>query len=382
MINRNFIYIYLFFYLFFLCGFYLNEDFAGGIILDYTHHLERMDIMQKDIVGKFLNYNEVGTPHSPIYMLYFIFLNNIFGGEGAKLINMHLILFIPLFMYLSLNLKFNLKKNNLLVLLPSFFFISPYFRAGAFSIDDNILGILLLTISIYFFFRYEKSNELKFIFFNTLFLSLAAYIRPIYCFFGIYFFIFYYFKLGLNKNFFYYIIFNIILSTPAFYYVLILDINDWFQIYYSRVNILTSVSIIISIIFFYSLPFLFLNILKIQKDKIKLKLFFINKKIGFLSLIFFFLLFFIFDYSAGSELPTYSGGFFYNFSVLLFENNYFFYLVSAISFYFICIVFTKFSKKKDLILDLILLLVLISLGAHGRIYHEIYDPLFYVLFFL
>jgi len=201
--------------------------------------------------------------------------------------------------------------------------------------------------------------------------------------FGFYFFISYYFKLGLNKNFFYYIFFNIILSSPALYYTIILGINDWFQNFYSRVNILTCASITLSIIFFYSLPFLFLNILGIQKNKIKLKLFLFNKKVLLLSLIFFFSLFFFFDYTAGSaQLVTYSGGIFFKLSILLFKNSYFFYLISSISFYFISIIFIKFSKKKDLILDFTLLLILIFMGVHGRIYHEIYDPLLYILFFL
>jgi hypothetical protein len=383
MNNRNFFYIYLFLYLSFLVGCYLNEDFAGGALMDYAHHTQRMNVMQKDIIGTFLNYNEETTSHSPVYILYFLFLNNVFGIVGAKLINMHFILLIPFFIYLTLNLRFDLKKNSSLILVPAIFFVSPYFRAGAFTIDDNVLALTLLTISIYFFFRYENSNELKFLFFNTLFLSLAAYFRPIYCFFGFYFFISYYFKLGLNKSFFYYIFFNIILSAPALYYTIILDVNDWFQRYYSRVNILTCVSITLSIIFFYSLPFLFLNISKIQKNKIKLKLFLFNKKVLLLSLIFFFSLFFFFDYSAGSaQLITYSGGIFYKSSILLFKNNYFFYLISSMSFYFISIIFIKFSKKKDLILDVVLLLILIFMGVHGRIYHEIYDPLLYILFFL
>jgi len=383
MINRNFFYIYLFLYFSFLVGFYLNEDFAGGALVDYMHHIRVMNIMQKDIIGTFLNYEEVAFVHSPIYILYFLLLNNTFGVVGAKLINMHLILLIPFFIYLTLNLNFDLKKNRFLILLPAIFFVSPYFRAGAFSIDDNVLALTLFTISIYFFFRHEKSNELKFIFLNTLFLSLAAYFRPIYCLFGFYFFISYYFKLGLNKNFFYYIFFNIILSSPALYYTIILGINDWFQNFYSRVNILTCASITLSIIFFYSLPFLFLNILGIQKNKIKLKLFLFNKKVLLLSLIFFFSLFFFFDYTAGSaQLVTYSGGIFFKLSILLFKNSYFFYLISSISFYFISIIFIKFSKKKDLILDFTLLLILIFMGVHGRIYHEIYDPLLYILFFL
>lgn len=382
MTNKNFFYIYLFLYFSLLVGFYFNEDFAGGALMDYTHHVERMHIMQKDIIGKLLNYDEVGTPHSPIYMLYFIFLNSTFGFDVAKLINLHLLLFLPFFIYLNLKLKFDFKKNNFLILLPCILFISPYFRASALTIDDNILAATLFTISIYFFFRYEKSNELKYIFFNTLFFSLAAYFRPIYCIFGFYFFISYYFKLGFNKFFFSYIFFNIILSAPALYYVIVLDVNGWFQSYYNRVNVLTCISITISIIFFYSLPFLFLNISQIKKNKVQLKLFLFNKKILFLSLIFFVSLFFFFDYSGGAGLPLYSGGIFYKLSILLFKNDYLFYLISTISFYFIFLIFTKFSQKKDLILDIILLLILILLGLHGRIYHEIYDPLFYVLFFL
>ena len=92
MINRNFFYIYLFLYFSFLVGFYLNEDFAGGALVDYMHHIRVMNIMQKDIIGTFLNYEEVAFPHSPVYILYFLFLNNTFGIVGAKLINMHLIL--------------------------------------------------------------------------------------------------------------------------------------------------------------------------------------------------------------------------------------------------------------------------------------------------
>ena len=56
--------------------------------------------------------------------------------------------------------------------------------------------------------------------------------------------------------------------------------------------------------------------------------------------------------------------------------------VSVFLYSFILLVFTKFVKKNDLFLDLILLLILIFMGIHGRIYHEMYDPLFYILAFL
>ena len=369
--NKIFL-LYILLYISMLLGYYFNEDFAYGTIYDYTIHKKNAQILNNDIVGTFLNYDDLRMPHSPIYLLYFFFINNFFGESIGKLINIHLTLLIPLFTYLSLNLKFNFKKNNLVKFLPLIFFISPYYRSGAIWIDDNILSICFLTISIYFYLESKISqNNLKFILLNTLFLSLAAYFRPIYSIFGLYFFFSYFFQFKISKKFIYYIFFNIILSFPAFYYIFILDINEWFAPYILRVNLITILSLTISLIFFYSIPFVLSNI---NKSRIS----FYDKNTLLFSLIFLILLFFSFDYGS----PKYSGGIFYKFSILIFNNNYFFYICSFISFYFILLIFTKFVKKNDLFLDLILLLILIFMGIHGRIYHEMYDPLFYILAFL
>ncbi len=371
--NSNKIYFfYIAFYFSILTGLYFNEDFVYGTIHDYLIHAEKAQIMNENIVGTFLNYDDLKMPHSPIYLLYFLLLNNFFGNFGAKLINIHLILLIPIFVYLSLKLKFNFKKNSLLKFLPLLFFISPYYRSGAIWIDDNMLSITFLTIAIYFFLKSKiDDNNLKFILFNALFVALAAYFRPIYSIFGLYFLLNYFFQLNLSKKFFYYIFFNIILSFPAFFYVFILDINSWFQPYLLRVNILTIISLTISVIFFYTFPFLLSNLKK-------LKLIIYDKTVFLISLLFLILLLLFFNYGN----PAYSGGIFYKFSILLFNNNYFFYISSFASFYLIFLIFKKFSNKKDILLDLILIILLISLGIHGRIYHEMYDPLFYILSFL
>jgi len=356
-----------------LLGYYFNEDFAYGTIYDYTIHKKNAQILNNDIVGTFLNYDDLRMPHSPIYLTYFLFINNIFGESFAKLINLHLILLIPLFFYLSINLKFSFKANNLIKFLPIIFFLSPYYRAGAIWIDDNVLSILFLTIAIYFFLKskVDKNDNLKFILLNTFFLALAAYIRPIYSIFGIYFFFSYYLQLNLSKKFFYYVVLNIILSFPAIYYVFILEINYWFKPYLFRVNIITIFSLTISVIFFYSFPFILSNIEKIKSS-------FFDKITFLFSIFFLFLLFFYFDYGS----PTHSGGIFYKFSNLFFNNNYFFYLCSFASFYFIFFVFKKFFQKKEFVSDFILFIILIFMGLHGRIYHEMYDPLFYVIVFL
>ena len=377
--KNNISLIYFLLYLSMLAGYYLNEDFAGGTIVDYLVHIRAANLMEQDIMGTFLKYDDLrgegiggAIPHSPIYILYFMFMQNFFGDTMSRLINMHLILLIPYFSYLSLKLKFSLNKNDLRNLLPIIFFISPYFRSGAFWIDDNVIGLTFLTISFYFYLRIEnyKNKSLNLIFLHVLFLALAAYFRPIYSIFGIYFFLSFYSQLHFKSKFFYYIFFNIILCAPAFYFVFILGQNEWFQPWFFRTNNTTIFSLALSVIFFYSIPFIFCNLNKIRSI-------IINKKIIFLSILY--LIFLLLNFSF--KMP-YSGGIFYKTSNLIFSNNYFFYFISFLSFYFFLLIFKNFTVKKYLFLDLTLLILLILMEMDGMIYHEAYDPLFYILSFI
>ena len=370
--NNKTFYTYTILYFSLLIGFFLNEDFALGTIRDYLLHIDKAAVLNEDVMGVILNYDDLVLPHSPIYLLYFLFVNNIFGELLARLVNFHFILLIPLFTYLSLDLRFDLKKNILIGLLPGIFFISPYFRSGSFWIDDNVLSLVFLTISIFFFLKYEnsKNKNLNYIFLNTLFLALAAYFRPIHCIFGFYFFINYFFQLKLSKKFYLYLLFNIFLSFPAFYYTIILDINDWFRPWLFRTNNTTILSLTVSLILFYSLPFIFCNLEQLKKI-------IYDKFIILFSIIYLSLVIINFNY----ELP-YSGGVIYKFSETIFSNNYFFYIFSTFGFYFIFLIFKKISQKKDLLSDSVLIILLILLEIDGVVFHESYDPLFYIIVFL
>ena len=69
-------------------------------------------------------------------------------------------------------------------------------------------------------------------------------------------------------------------------------------------------------------------------------------------------------------------------SLLIFSNNYLFYLFSTISFiFFTLILINNFQFKKD-IYDIILFLILIFLELDRTFFHETYDPLIYFLFLL
>ncbi len=152
--SKNISIIYLLLYLSLLVGFYFNEDFAGGYTTDYSFHKNTiLPYFNENISNSFLNYNRFGTNHSPIYIVFFLFLEKIsFNETFARLINLHLSLAIPYFFYLCLKLKYKFQKENLKSLLPCIIFFSPYFRSSSFWLGSENLSLIFLLVSFYFFF--------------------------------------------------------------------------------------------------------------------------------------------------------------------------------------------------------------------------------------
>ena len=371
--SRNICIIYLFLYFSLLLGLYFNEDFSGGYIQDYGVHKYTASFFTGNFIETFLNYEKLGLPHSPIFIALFSILHKIFFNETlVKLINLHFSLLIPYFFYLSLKIKYKFKINDIKILLPSIIFLSPYFRSASIWVADENISLIFLSICFYFFVKFEdsKKKELSDIFLNVLFLALAAYIRPIYSLFSVYFFVRYYFDLNFSPKLLFYIFINILLSLPAIYYIFGLGVNQWFSPWLFRSNFINFFSIIITILFFYSIPFLLINIKQnfpISKFKVKNLV---------LSIIFLFLLIFYFDYH------WHGGGIFFKLSNLIFGNNYLFYVFSLISLNVFILIFFDSNKNKNKIFDLVLLLTLFLLEVDGVFYHETYDPLLYFIFFL
>ena len=370
--NNKIILIYLICYLSLIFGFFFNEDFAFGFIRDYLLHLRHIYIFDESIVKGFLSYEEEKIPHSPIFMLYMYFIENFSQNNNfAKLINLHLCLFIPYFFYKALKIKYKNNFNSYFFLIPVLLFLSPYFRSGSIWIDDNLFAIIFFSISIYYFINFQfEDRSLKFVFLNTIFFALACYMRPIYCLFGFYFFLSYFNNLEQKSHLLYYIILNILLSLPAFYYVFILEINEWFQQHLFRENIITFFALSSSVLFFYFFPYIFYFI---KENKIKK----FTKLDFFIGFGYFVLLLLFFDYS----LP-YSGGIFYRIFNLITDSNLLFYFFSMISL----MLFLKFilsNKEIDKnINDILLIFILVIFEFDGIIYHETYDPLLYLLIFL
>jgi len=375
--SKNIYIVYILLYFSLLVGFYFNEDFALGYINDYYGGKQTVSLFEKDFVKTLLNFDKFTTSHSPIYYIFVLFLEKIsFNETISRLTNLHASLLIPYFFYLCLKLKYKFQKEDLRSLIPCIILFSPYFRSSSIWIGSENISLLFLIISFYFFLKYESNKEKYFayIFLNVFFLGCAAYFRPVYSVLSIYFVLRYYLDLKLSAKFLYYILINALLSFPALYYVFILDIN-FFSLHinhkFELFRFVNQFSICFSIILFYSIPFLLINI----NNNLKLAIFRIENII--LSIIFTYLLIFYFNYNA-----PYGGGIFYKFSLLIFGNNYLFYFFSLIAFNLLLAVLFFNNNIKDKISDLILFLVLIFLEPDRFIYHETYDPLLYFIFFL
>ena len=380
--SKRIVYVYISLYLTLLIGFYFNEDFAGGYKVDYFIYKNVTNAFILDLKNSLIFYEKFGIDTSPIFILLLTYIYKIFTNDTfVRFLNLNFSLILPYLFFLCLKIKYGDAKKYFLSLLPAIIFISPYFRSSSIWVGPENLSIIFFLASVYFFLRHENEKQnLSFILLNVFFLAIAAYIRPIYSLFSIYFFLKFYYNIKFSKNLIYYILFNILLSLPAFYYIFILEVNFFGEAFLANgmgfVNHINQFAITISIIFFYSIPIIlnnYKNYLDIKNYKIINLIF---------SIVFIYLVITYFNYEERFGEIVYGGGIFYKFSNLIFKSNYFFYLIVFISFNILAISVFKDNKNIDKFFNFILLLVLIFLEPDGFYFHETYDPLLYFVFLL
>lgn len=378
--NYNHI-VYPILYISLIFGFFISEDLTTGNKLDHFIHLEIIKRFDQDFLGSLLNFHkqdlEFTTAHSPFFYIFYLFLKKISLDSDLilRLVNLHISLFIPYLFYLILKIKDLNNKNLLINLIPGIFFLSPYFRSGSVWIGSENISLVFLFASFYYYVLFKKTSDKKFTFIilNILFLSIAAYLRPIYSLFSLFFFISLANDLIKNNKIFYYIIINLLLAFPAFYYIFILKIN-FIAIHVSEPitisRFVNQFSMVISILFFYSTIFIIFNFRKL----IKLSL---SPSNLILFLVCFLILINYFNYTA-----SYGGGIFYKISSIFFLNNYLFYFFSTLGFIFFKIILIDNFKTNETLNDIILFLTLLFLEIDTTIYHETYDILIFPIFFI
>tara|TARA_Y100000590_G_scaffold466366_1_gene641455 strand:- start:169 stop:1437 length:1269 start_codon:yes stop_codon:yes gene_type:complete len=377
-INNNFlkkeIVFFLILYFTLLLGFIFGENSTGGAIIDYLNQKKISEDFAKAFGNTFLNYDSYTTRHSPVLIIFLSFFEKLKLSDNLiRFIHLNLALCLPWIFYSCLKLKYDFIKKETLLLLVSLIFISPTFRSLSIWPDSRLLGLALFSLSIYFYLKFNKEKKFRDALFNVFFCASSAYISPNFSIFSFYFFlnfaIFYKSRYPqIIKLFF----LNIILSLPALYYVFFLDINflnkpaavsaiENNNIFFD--NIFNNLLLILSIIYFYLLPFIFFSIIKLNKVN--------NIKNIILSLIITAVSIFFFDY----EYSYTGGGIFYKASIFLFQNNILFFVISFIS---ILVILNLSSNNLN---NLLLIFLLFISNPQITVYHKYYDPFLLILFF-
>ena len=151
--SRNVYTIYIFLYFSLLVGFYFGEDFGAGYITDYSFHKNVVASFDNNFIESFLSFDRFGTSHSPVYIIFFLFLEKLSINETfARLINLHFSLLLPYFFYLCLKCRYQFRNHDIKILLPAVLFFSPYFRSSSIWMGSENISLIFLSICFYFFF--------------------------------------------------------------------------------------------------------------------------------------------------------------------------------------------------------------------------------------
>ena len=372
--NNYHILTYVLLYSSIIIAFYFDENVTGGAKNDFQYILKQIDILNKNFLYSFLNYDEIEHHNrlSPVYITLLLIFKKIFISlEFARIVLIHILILSQFYFYKCLKIiyqkKFSLDKK-ILFFLSCVIFISPSFRSNIIWVESSMIGILLFLIGHYYFIKNLKEFKSKNIYLNIFFIAAAAFIRPAYCLFAIYYFYFCFTYYRDKISIYNVILLNIILAFPAFYYLFILDVffighisSEYPE---NHLNYFNKIAIIGSIIIFHSIPFLFYK--NFFLDEFTKKKFF-----TILSIIISSILIFNFNYN----LYNTGGGIFLHISDFFTNSNYLFYMLLPFFTFFILNIL-EINRRDNLVVFLILFLI----TPQYHIFHKYYDPLVFILF--
>jgi len=356
MITKNKVFIFiLLLYFSLIVGLYYGEDSLGAAFTDYKALKHLNEKFHNNFMFSLLNYNDFGHRQSPfLYILGSITYD--FGELGRRIFFLHVYLLIPIYFYKSLKIKFKDVSKDYLKLFALIILLFPTFRSYSIWTDPHLLGILFFIISIFYYLKFTTNvRPFKNALLNTFFLSLAAYSSPNFGVFVIYFYLEFSKKFFLSKKILIISLLNIILSIPFFVYLFYLDVNFIFdnKFYnlshnaFSLENLSNKIIIIISIFLFYLFPLILTNVNKTKFELPKLTYKFI------FSILIFFYIVYLFDFSSSYEITNSGGGFFYNLSNLLLNNNILLFILCFFTYIYLLEIFRL--DKSNLILFLCLI---------------------------
>lgn len=376
----NFNYLILAAFLSYILGFFLYEDSGGGGFNDFIYHAwPLIKSFKEDFLFTLINFKSFTNATFPFYHIVISFIPSFIIKDFffIRFFNFILNIFIVILFYFFLKKKFSNVNKKMLMLLSSALFLSPYFRTGAFWVMPETFTFFFLIPACYYLhliFYNNKTNILANNIFLTVFASLTLYSRQQYIFLPLIHFVC---LLFYNKNIkiigligLLYLLF----SLPGFYTLYLWGtFSDYTSVhalnYVSYQYILKNLFVILSIIFFYSLPLLFIHYQYFKKELI-------NKLFVYRFIILFFVLsFFIFNI----EYSSLGGGVFLKFTQFFLNKNYI--LLAFLSSFVILLLFNLF-KKKEILIFVFIIFFIFNLAITEIIFQEWFDPFYFVSFFL
>ena len=204
----------------FITGLIINENSSGGALSDFVYIFGNFKLfLASDSVWDipWENYNSSSLP------LYYLVLD-VFFSDPLKLnliiTNIILISLSVYFFYLTIKKVVTLKKfeKSYLLLISFILLLSPYTRSSTFWGLEEIIGICNFIITLYFFFEYKNNNKFSYLILTIFFSCMALFSRQSYSFLIL--FIFYEVidlkKILIKKNLLIILSF-IIFLTPSIY---------------------------------------------------------------------------------------------------------------------------------------------------------------------
>ena len=357
-----------------LFSYFFSEDTLGGARQDYLFHEKFIILFSEDFKNTFNNYghDNLFARNSPIFYIVLSLIYKVgIDLDSLRYLNIISILLLVYIFHDCLKIKYRNIKNSTLILMSFLIFLSPTVRSLVVWPYPILYGFILFLFSIKSFLKFKitKKNKIREAFKNTLFLALASYLTPNFCVFVLFFLYKFFLEFKNSKYFLYILILNFLLAAPALVYYFI---NDFYLFKYSvsnidlsyKLNLFNKIIIILSLIFFYYIPFL--NEKVIKNTMIVLK----DLKKEYIFIIFFLICLFFFDFPTGN----FGGGVFYHISQYIFGNSVFLFVVFFLSIFIF--------KAKNLINlnNFLLFFCLILYNLQVSIYHKYFDPLLLFIF--
>ena len=192
-IDKNNTLFSFFLYLTLIAGFIIDENLNHGSYHDWSSaYIQYIENFSINFTDTFLNYDQYGQRHSPVYLIFLSFFLNL-GLEFGQIrfLHLHLSIALIIIFYRCLKLQFDKIETRSLQLLALIIFLSPTFRSLSIWPDSRLPGLLFFVLAIYYYLNFQKKSELKYAWYNSIALIISSYISPNFSIFFFYFIFFF-----------------------------------------------------------------------------------------------------------------------------------------------------------------------------------------------